>query len=207
MWKKPLKGQAEDGRICNIIVIDSEGLGAVDQDSNHDCRIFALVLLISSMFIYNSIGTIDENAISNLSLVVNLTKHIHVKSKNEDLDNEEYANYFPSFLWVLRDFTLQLVDHDGEEISSTKYLENSLSPQKGFSDEIEEKNRIRRLIQTFFKDRDCFTMIRPLTDEEDLHVLDQTDIEKLRPEFIEQVLDLRKRVFSGARCKTLRGKP
>lgn len=202
-----MKGQAEDGRICNIIVIDSEGLGAVDQDSNHDCRIFALVLLISSMFIYNSIGTIDENAISNLSLVVNLTKHIHVKSKNEDLDNEEYANYFPSFLWVLRDFTLQLVDHDGEQISSTQYLENSLTPQKGFSDEIEEKNRIRRLIQTFFKERDCFTMIRPLTDEENLHVLDQTDIEKLRPEFIEQVLDLRKRVFSGARPKTLRGKP
>jgi len=52
------------------------------------------------MFIYNSIGTIDENAISNLSLVINLTKHIHIKSKNEDMDNEEYSNYFPSFLWV-----------------------------------------------------------------------------------------------------------
>lgn len=207
MWKKPLKGQSEDGKIVNIIVIDSEGLGAVDQDSNHDCRIFALVLLISSMFLYNSTGTIDENAISNLSLVVSITKHIHIKSKNEDMDTEEYAAYFPSFLWVLRDFTLQLVDQGGEDISSTQYLENSLCAQKGFSDEIEEKNRIRRQIQTLFKDRDCFTMIRPLTDEEDLQSLDQTDIEKLRPEFIEQVLDLRKRIFSGAKCKMLRGKP
>lgn len=116
----------------------------MDQDSNHDCRIFALVLLMSSMFIYNSVGTIDENAITNLSLVVNLTKHIHIKSKNEDMDNDDYASYFPSFLWVLRDFTLQLIDHEGESITSTKYLENSLAPQKGFSDEVEDKNRIRR---------------------------------------------------------------
>jgi len=43
MWKKPLKSQTEDGKIVNMIVIDSEGLGAVDQESNHDCRIFALV--------------------------------------------------------------------------------------------------------------------------------------------------------------------
>jgi len=33
-------------------------------------------------------------------------------------------------------------------------------------------------------------MIRPLTDEEDLHKLDTTDIEKLRQEFLEQVLEL-----------------
>lgn len=125
MWRKPIKAQTEDGQIVNMIIIDSEGLGAVDQDANHDCRIFALVLLISSMFIYNSVGTIDENAISNLSLVINLTKHIHIKSKNEDMDTEDYASYFPSFLWVLRDFTLQLVDTEGGDITSTKYLENS----------------------------------------------------------------------------------
>lgn len=59
-----------------MLIIDSEGLGAIDQDSAHDCRIFALVLLLSSIFVYNSVGTIDENSISNLSLVINLTKHI-----------------------------------------------------------------------------------------------------------------------------------
>ena len=37
MWGKPLKGESEDGKITNVIVIDSEGLGAVDQDSTHDC--------------------------------------------------------------------------------------------------------------------------------------------------------------------------
>lgn len=80
MWGRPLKAQTEDGQIVNLIVLDSEGFGSLDQDSSHDCRIFALILLLSSMFIYNSMGVIDENAISNLSVVINLTKHLKVKS-------------------------------------------------------------------------------------------------------------------------------
>ena len=30
MWGKPLKGQNEKGEIVNFIVLDSEGLGALD---------------------------------------------------------------------------------------------------------------------------------------------------------------------------------
>jgi Guanylate-binding protein, N-terminal domain len=56
-------------------------------------RIFSLAILLSSFFIYNSVGSIDESALSNLSLVINLTKHIHLKSTGvgEDLDPEEYS--------------------------------------------------------------------------------------------------------------------
>jgi len=38
----------------DVLVIDSEGLGALDEDSNHDVRIFSLAILLSSFFIYNS---------------------------------------------------------------------------------------------------------------------------------------------------------
>ena len=43
--------------------MDSEGLGAITEDQNHDTRIFMLALLLSSFFIYNSMGTIDEGAL------------------------------------------------------------------------------------------------------------------------------------------------
>jgi hypothetical protein len=86
-------------------------------------------------------GSIDESALQNLNLVVNLTKHIHIKAcgNSEDVDNEEYSQYFPSFMWVVRDFALQLVDNDDEPITQKDYLEKSLEEQKGFSDKIEEK--------------------------------------------------------------------
>lgn len=76
MWSKPLDGQTPDGDPIQVVIMDTEGLGALDEDSNHDVRIFSLAILLSSYFIYNSVGSIDENALQNLNLVVNLTKHI-----------------------------------------------------------------------------------------------------------------------------------
>ena len=68
--------------------------------------------MASSVFIYNSVGSIDENAIQNLSLVVNLTKHIQLKGEadEEGVDPDEVSTYFPTFYWVVRDFSLQLQD-------------------------------------------------------------------------------------------------
>jgi Guanylate-binding protein, N-terminal domain len=66
-----------------MIVVDTEGLGAYDEDENHDAKIFLLALLMSSLLIYNSVGTIDENALNSLSLVINLSKKIQLKSGNE----------------------------------------------------------------------------------------------------------------------------
>lgn len=63
IWGRPLLGQSQDGENINIFVIDSEGIGALDEDSTHDSRIFALTVLLSSCFIYNSTGSIDEQAI------------------------------------------------------------------------------------------------------------------------------------------------
>jgi hypothetical protein len=66
---------------------------------------------------------------------------------------------------VLRDFALQLVDNQGVTITQKEYLENSLKDQRGTSDTAEKKNRIRRMLSNFFKDRDCFTLVRPCEDE------------------------------------------
>ena len=66
----------------------------------------------------------------------------------------------------MRDFTLKLVDENGTKISSSQYLENCLRPQQGFTESIVSKNRIRELICSFFRDRDCITMVRPTEDEE-----------------------------------------
>lgn len=93
MWGKPITGTTPDGDNINVVVLDTEGLGALDEDSNHDVRIFSLAILISSYFLYNSVGSIDENALSSLSLVINLTRHIHLKTSgaSEELDPDEYS--------------------------------------------------------------------------------------------------------------------
>ena len=63
MWGSPIRGTTSDGRPVNVLVVDSEGIGGLDEDNNHDMRIFSLALLLSSFFLYNSVGSIDENAL------------------------------------------------------------------------------------------------------------------------------------------------
>jgi hypothetical protein len=99
---------------------------------------------------------------------VNLSKHLQ---KSNEKEFEDLMESFPSFLWVLRDFSLKLVDPHGNPITSKEYLENALKQHKGLSEGVENKNRIRRLLTNFFKDRDCFMLVRPTEDEKDIQVI------------------------------------
>jgi len=36
IWNKPIIGKSETGETMDILVVDTEGLGALDEDSNHD---------------------------------------------------------------------------------------------------------------------------------------------------------------------------
>lgn len=73
-----------------------------------------MALLLSSYFIYNSVGSIDEKAVQNLSLIINLSKMLQ---KGEEKDRQTIIDSFPSFLWLVRDFALRLVDDKGFSIS------------------------------------------------------------------------------------------
>ena len=67
LWTGVIAGQA-NGKPISVIIADTEGMASTEADQNHDQRIFTLALLTSSHFIYNSKGTIDEDAISKLYL-------------------------------------------------------------------------------------------------------------------------------------------
>lgn len=97
IWGRPIEVVTNDKKKVNIVVIDSEGLGALDEDSNHDTKIFSLALLLSSTFVYNSMGAIDESCIESLSLIINLTKHISFKSNADEFDEGFIKENFPKF--------------------------------------------------------------------------------------------------------------
>ncbi len=167
-----------------MLVIDSEGFAGVDENTNHDSRIFLFALLLSSYFIYNSQGNINEAALQNLTLIVNLAKEIQLKSRRGNNDETCVSHYFPSFMWIVRDFSLRMEDKHGVKITPKEYLENALSEQRGVTDIIENKNRIRRLLKYFFKERDCYTLVRPVEDEEKLQRLNTLETSEFRSEFV-----------------------
>jgi hypothetical protein len=187
-------------------LIDTEGLGAYDEEINHDSKIFLIAVLISSLFIFNSVGTLDENEISNLSFVLNLSKTIKIKSVSIEDNEEDLAKYFPTLLWLLRDFSLKLEDKNGNVITEKQYLENALRELSGLTNSIEEKNRVRNLIRAYFPERDCFVMVRPTENEQDLQNLQNLPDNKFRKEFLEQSKIFRNKVMKKTKPKRLNGK-
>ena len=121
--------------------MDTEGLGSLEEGEQTDTKIFLMAMLLSSFFIYNSLGSIDEKAVQNLSLIINLSKLLE---KGDERDRQTIIDSFPSFLWLVRDFALKLVDEKNFPITPQEYLENALKPQKGTSDLAIRKNSIRK---------------------------------------------------------------
>lgn len=86
-------------------------------------------------------------------------------------------------MWILRDFVLDIRDKYGKSVSSKEYLDNALQDETAHSKASEPNRRIRKSLLMFFKDRDCMTMVRPVTDESELKQLNQLPFNKLRKEF------------------------
>jgi hypothetical protein len=210
MWGRPHKAILENGEECWVLDLDSEGIGGIDSDETHDARIFSLATLLCSTVIYNSLGTIDANAIAALSFVTQLAKHIQVNppfpgeaaADDDGLDEDddehaelEFSRFFPSFLWVLRDFQLDLEDGAGNPITADEYLEQSLRAQPGFDASTIEQNRIRQMMTSYFSSRSCATLVRPLMDEQRLQDIHHVSFDDLREEFRDGLESLRNRVY------------
>eukprot|EP00640_Fibrocapsa_japonica_P000953 CAMPEP_0113935390 /NCGR_PEP_ID=MMETSP1339-20121228/2546_1 /TAXON_ID=94617 /ORGANISM="Fibrocapsa japonica" /LENGTH=822 /DNA_ID=CAMNT_0000937531 /DNA_START=19 /DNA_END=2487 /DNA_ORIENTATION=+ /assembly_acc=CAM_ASM_000762 len=224
LWGRPL--QMPGG--LQVVFMDTEGLGSTTRSQTEDVNIFSLALLLSSYFIWNSRGVIDGGALEDFALVVNITKHIHVRSQAVQgmsgsggadpkggkqgggdgplrSEMDVLGEYFPAFLWVVRDFTLRL-EEDGRKISDRQYLEKALKPQAGFSSEAANRNQIRNLLTTFFRERDCVTLVRPAEEEQALRSLGNLSLDALRPEFRAGLKALKQKVFGMVRPKMLHGR-
>ncbi|KAJ6396832.1 hypothetical protein OIU77_021790 [Salix suchowensis] len=200
LWSAPLKRTALDGTEYNLLLLDSEGIDAFDQTGTYSTQIFSLAVLLSSMFIYNQMGGIDEAALDRLSLVTQMTKHIRVRASGGRSSASELGQFSPIFVWLLRDFYLDLVE-DNKRITPRDYLELALRPVQGSGKDIAAKNEIRDSIRALFPDRECFPLVRPLNNENDLQRLDQISLDKLRPEFRAGLDALTKFVFERTRPK------
>jgi len=205
MWRKTIPSENPDNPGTKLLIIDTEGFGGIEENQNHDSKIFLLAILLSSYFIYNSMGTIDEIALQSLNLVINMAKEIKLSEDGGELSEEDIAMNFPSFMWVVRDFSLKLANNEGKKLTSAEYLESCLQPLKGVSENVENKNKIRRMLKFFFQDRDCVTVVRPAEGEEEIQNLNQADSSLFRKEFWDTMLKTRAKILRKVKPKRFNG--
>ncbi|XP_030641369.1 guanylate-binding protein 1-like [Chanos chanos] len=201
MWCVPHPTKGEH----TLVLVDTEGLGDVDKgDEKHDTWIFCLAVLLSCTLVYNSMGTIDNDALEKLHYVTELTKYIKVKSDSKDKDqSKDFMSIFPSFIWVVRDFTLTL-ELEGRPITADQYLDSALKLKKGSSPEVSRYNQLRTCLREYFSGRKCFVLERPASSKKMKQMEQLTDAD-LDPSFVEQAQDFCTYVFKNIEAKTMSG--
>ncbi|XP_042135963.1 guanylate-binding protein 2-like [Peromyscus maniculatus bairdii] len=190
-----------------LVLLDTEGLEDIEKgDNQNDCWIFALSVLLSSTFIYNSIRTINQQAMGQLHYVTELSNLIKSKSSPEQSnldDSATFVGFFPTFVWTLRDFHLDL-EVNGKPVTADEYLENALGLKTGTDEKTKSFNEPRLCIRKFFPKRRCFVFDRP-AQRKYLSKLETLREEDLSDEFVEQVAECTSYIFSSSDVKTLSG--
>ena len=171
----------------NVIFMDTEGIDALDADDSHDVRIFTLALLLSSTFVYNSTGPIDETALQTLSLMTRVSEHVRVDHQHNTMG--DIAPHMPKFLWILRDLSLKLTNRQHEPINEAQYLEEAL---QGSSEP--NKNVVRDAIKYSFPHRTLITLPRPSTRMDPSQRMEDK-LKSLSPQFVRGVDSLRTVLF------------
>ncbi|XP_054577250.1 guanylate-binding protein 1-like [Eptesicus fuscus] len=191
-----------------LVLLDTKGLGDEEKgDNQNDSWIFALAILLSSTFVYNSMGTINQQAMDQLHYVTELTDKIRAKSSpdaNEVEDSADFVSFFPDFVWTLRDFSLEFEVLGGQPISADEYLQNSLKLKQGASLKNEKVNLPRLCIRKFFPNKKCFIFDRP-THRKKLGQLETMHDDELDPEFVQQAADFCSYIFTNSKVKSLSG--
>uniref|UniRef100_A0A8C5JYM7 Guanylate binding protein 5 n=2 Tax=Jaculus jaculus TaxID=51337 RepID=A0A8C5JYM7_JACJA len=203
MWCVPHPQKADH----TLVLLDTEGLGDVEKiDDKNDIQIFAMSILLSSSFVYNTMSKIDQGAIDLLHSVTELTDLLRTRNPPEPNGVKEATDnvsFFPDLVWTLRDFFLSL-ETDGRVITSDEYLENSLKLRQGSDEKTKNFNLPRLCIQKFFPIKKCFVFDSP-TRRNKLAQLETLGDDELNPEFVQQLAEFCSHIFSHSKVKTLPG--
>ena len=90
------------------VFLDSEGLSSIDKDTDYDIKLLLLEIMISSTLTYNSFGAIEQSCLETIRGSIGLKKYCYGEWNKISLTD---------FMWVARDFNLELEDRHGNSIS------------------------------------------------------------------------------------------
>uniref|UniRef100_G1Q6J6 GB1/RHD3-type G domain-containing protein n=1 Tax=Myotis lucifugus TaxID=59463 RepID=G1Q6J6_MYOLU len=185
-----------------LVLLDTEGLGYVEKgDSKNGSWIFALAVLLSSMFVYNSMNHINRQALEQLHYVTKLTKLIRAKSSpisGEVGDTAEFEFLSRLCLGCMR-FHAKL-KLDGSTITEDEYLENALTLVSGEDPKIQHSNMPREYIRKFIPKLKCFIFECPTNDRNLLQHMEGLSENQLKSSF----QNFCQYIFTHAKTKILR---
>ena len=202
LWNTPISKPNSNNK---ILFIDSEEIiseNVYEQISG--AKLLLLILLISSYFIYNTLGDIHSNSLNDLELLIHLDDSIGI---NENINKDKLiAEICPKFIWAMRDFDLDKLSEDGKDLTSDDYMEQCLK-EKFDGINKDEINMIKEKFIKYFKQRECVTFPKPIQEEKDLIYLKKMQLDELDDDFKKELTKLKNKIYKFSKEKYINGKP
>ena len=199
-WSSPLEKENSKEK---ILFFDSVGIN--NENIIHQrlgSKLLALMIIISSIFIYNTIGDINSRSLNDLQLIVQLTDSINIEGK---IDKDEIiAELCPKFIWTLRDFDLN--KYNKIKNNSDSYLEECLHDDRFTGKNKDEINMINETLVKYFQNRECVVMPCPVNNTKELNFLEQMNLNELNGDFRNEFNVLKKKVYETSNAKKINGK-
>ena len=199
-WSSPIEKENSKEK---ILFFDSEGVNSENVDQQTlESKLLALMIIISSLFIYNTKGDINSYSLNDLQLIVQLTDSINIEGK---IDKDEMiAELCPKFIWTLRDFNLEKYKQIKKR--SDMYLEECLNDDRFKGKNKDEINMISESLVKYFKKRECVIMPCPANEEKELVMLKRMELDELSENFQNEFEVLKKKIYESSKAKSINGK-
>ena len=201
LWNTPIEKPNSKEK---ILFLDSEGLNSENvYQQETDSKLLALILIISSLFIYNTTGDINSNSLNELELIVHLSDSFGINEKvNKD---KLIAELCPKFIWTIRDFELEKLNEIKKTIGQDAYLAQCLKERFGGKNK-DEINVIKENLVKYFKQRECVTLPKPVEEEKDLIILKKLSFNELQEDFRNEFWYLKDKIYKSSKAKIINGK-
>ena len=199
-WSSPIEKENSKEK---ILFFDSEGVNSENVDQQTlESKLLALMIIISSLFIYNTKGDINSYSLNDLQLIVQLTDSINIEGK---IDKDEMiAELCPKFIWTLRDFNLEKYKQIKKR--SDMYLEECLNDDRFKGKNKDEINMISESLVRYFKKRECVIMPCPTNEEKEVVMLKRMELNELSDNFQNEFEVLKKKIYESSKAKSINGK-
>ncbi|CAN8311154.1 unnamed protein product [Cochlearia groenlandica] len=125
MWIEPVKRVSEDGTEYNLVLLDVEGSDSSDTLATRNSQIFALAILLSSVFIFGPTLGVEDIEL-DLSRLLEISEHNHVEeAKNNTFSG--LGQFYPMFVQLMKDINSETAEC-GEDVTHNNKL-GKLRPQ------------------------------------------------------------------------------
>ena len=143
-----------------VLLVDTQGVDSISSTERVATNLMTVTALLSSYLIYNSKRVPNRVDVEKLRICCLLSSSVLCRVTGRDISLVSKC-FYPHFLWLLRDASLQMIDPSGNPLDPTEYLHTCVLNTEGCNGTQVQSKEAGKQICNFFRSLECRTLPLP----------------------------------------------